>query len=122
MAIRKLLVANRGEIAVRVFRTCRELGIATVAVAEPGDAGSLHARSADETFTVASYLDAAEFPNWKRLLLDGVADAPVAASVGSIIARLHAASAHDAAVRRRQIIAMMPTMMARMIVWPMKST
>ena len=58
--IRKLLVANRGEIAVRVFRTCRELGIATVAVAEPDDAGSLHARSADETVAIASYLDPAE--------------------------------------------------------------
>ena len=43
---------------VRVFRTCRELGIATVAVAAPDDAGALHARSADETVAIASYLDA----------------------------------------------------------------
>jgi acetyl/propionyl-CoA carboxylase alpha subunit len=54
--IRKLLVANRGEIAVRIFRTCRELGLATVAVVAPDDEGSFHARSADETVSVASYL------------------------------------------------------------------
>jgi acetyl/propionyl-CoA carboxylase alpha subunit len=60
LEIRKLLVANRGEIALRVFRTCRELGIATVAVAAADDAGSLHARSADETVEIASYLDPEE--------------------------------------------------------------
>jgi acetyl/propionyl-CoA carboxylase alpha subunit len=60
MAIQKLLVANRGEIAVRIFRTCHELGIAAVAVAAPGDEASLHARSAGETVAIESYLDADE--------------------------------------------------------------
>jgi len=58
--IEKLLVANRGEIAVRIFGTCRALGIGTAAVAAPDDAGSLHARSADETVEITSYLDPAE--------------------------------------------------------------
>jgi len=44
------------------------------------------------------YLDASRYPNWKQLLLDGTIDATVAASVGAIVARLHAASAGDAAV------------------------
>ncbi len=58
--VQKLLVANRGEIALRVFRAARELAISTVAVVAPDDAGSLHARSADETVEIASYLSSEE--------------------------------------------------------------
>ena len=60
MPIARLLVANRGEIALRVFRSCRSLGIETVAVAAPDDTGSLHARSADELVEIAGYLHSEE--------------------------------------------------------------
>src|SRR5262249_48938710 len=55
---RTLLVANRGEIAVRIFTTCRRLGLRTVAVAGPGDEGAPPTRVADSVVPVASYLDA----------------------------------------------------------------
>src|SRR5690606_38852436 len=54
----RVLVANRGEVAVRVTRTLRRLGIASVAVHTPADDGARHVREADLAVAVGSYLDA----------------------------------------------------------------
>ncbi|HEY5661950.1 MAG TPA: acetyl-CoA carboxylase biotin carboxylase subunit [Gaiellaceae bacterium] len=56
----KVLVANRGEIAIRVFRTLRELGIGTVAVYAEADLSSAHVAYAEEAYALASYLSVDE--------------------------------------------------------------
>ncbi len=53
----KLLIANRGEIAVRVMRTAREMNIPTVAIYTPPDRKALHVRYADEAYEIDSYLN-----------------------------------------------------------------
>jgi len=55
--IHKLLVANRGEIAARIFRTCDRLAIETVAVAAPDDGGAFHTRRAGRVEEITGYLD-----------------------------------------------------------------
>jgi acetyl-CoA/propionyl-CoA carboxylase, biotin carboxylase, biotin carboxyl carrier protein len=64
----KVLVANRGEIAIRVFRTLRELEIETVAVYSEIDRGSLHAATADEAYLIGPGPPAESYLNQERLL------------------------------------------------------
>ena len=64
----KVLIANRGEIAVRIMRTCREMGIATVAVYSEVDAASAHVLEADEAFLIGEAEPSRSYLNMERIL------------------------------------------------------
>lgn len=64
----KILIANRGEIAVRIIRACRELGIATVAVCSEADREALHAQLADERICIGPPRAAESYLNMEQVL------------------------------------------------------
>lgn len=69
----KILIANRGEIAVRIIRACREMGIQTVAVCSEVDKDALHAQLADECVCIGSYKSKDSYLNIEKILSAAIA-------------------------------------------------
>ncbi len=66
--IKKVLVANRGEIAIRIMRSCREMGIATVSVFSDADRTSMHVRYADEAYHIGPAPSASSYLNMDKII------------------------------------------------------
>ena len=69
----KLLIANRGEIAVRIIRACKEMGIRTVAVYSKADAESIHVALADEAICIGEAAAKDSYLNQERIISAAIA-------------------------------------------------
>ena len=65
---RKILIANRGEIALRIIRACKELGIKTVAVYSKADETSLHVKFADEAICIGPSIPKKSYLNMASII------------------------------------------------------
>ena len=79
LPFRRVLIANRGEIAVRIIRACRELGIEAIAIYSDADAEALHTRLADVAIRIGP-----PAPNESYLRIDGIVDAALAAGADAV--------------------------------------
>lgn len=66
--LRKVLVANRGEVAVRIIRACREMGIQSVAVYSEADKDALHVKLADEAVCIGPAKSSKSYLNIKNII------------------------------------------------------
>ncbi len=64
----KILIANRGEIACRVIRACREMKIAAVAVYSDADKDAMHVRMADEAFHIGPPPSGESYLRWEKII------------------------------------------------------
>ena len=68
MKFKKVLIANRGEIALRIIRTCREMGLRTVAVYSDVDKYSLHVKFADEAYSIGEPEPSESYISIKKII------------------------------------------------------
>ena len=77
---KKILIANRGEIAVRIIRACREMGIQTVAVYSTADKEALHVKMADEAICIGGPL-----PRDSYLKMENIIKSPIDGVIKNIL-------------------------------------